>query len=208
MRVVDPVGGDSYFEKRRRRYNEPAQPRELTFSCYRRMPFFSRERTCEWFRQALEAARTKFDFQVWAYVLMPDHVHLLVNRGGTSLRSPEGRAEAPEMSRFLQAVKEPVARQAIGYLKANAPQWLTRLTVHEGQRVRHRFWQPGGGYDRNITSTEALRAMIDYIHANPVRRGLVARVEDWEWSSARWYAGIRPVRIEMDSQALVELARG
>jgi len=56
MRVVDPVGGGSYFEKRRRRYNEPGQPRELTFSCYRRMPFFSRERTCEWFRQALEAA--------------------------------------------------------------------------------------------------------------------------------------------------------
>ena len=70
------------------------------------------------------------------------------------------------------------------------------------------FWQPGGGYDRNITSTEALRAMIDYIHANPVRRGLVARVEDWEWSSARWYVGIQPVRIEMDSQVLVELARG
>jgi len=197
MRVVDPVGGGNYFEKRRRRYNEPGQPRELTFSCYRRMPFFSRERTCEWFRQALEAARTKFDFQVWAYVLMPEHVHLLVHPG-----------EAGEMSRFLQAVKEPVARQAIGYLKANAPQWLARLTVHEGQRVRHRFWQPGGGYDRNIISTEALRAMIDYIHANPVRRGLVARVEDWEWSSARWYAGIRPVRIEMDSQALVELARG
>ena len=91
MRVVDPVSGESYFEKRRSRYNEPGQPRELTFSCYRRMPFFSREGTCEWFRQALEAARTKFDFQVWAYVLMPDHVHLLVNPGGTSLRSPEGR---------------------------------------------------------------------------------------------------------------------
>jgi len=162
------------------------------------MPFFSRERICEWFRQALEAARTKFGFQVWAYVLMPDHVHLLVHPGEA----------AGEMSRFLQAVKEPVARQAIAYLKANSPQWLARLTVHEGQRVRHRFWQPGGGYDRNITSTEALRAMIDYIHANAVRRGLVARVEDWEWSSARWYVGIQPVRIEMDSQVLVELARG
>ena len=113
MRVVDPVGGGSYFEKRRRRYNEPGQPRELTFSCYRRMPFFSRERTCEWFRQALKAARTKFGFQVWAYVLMPDHVHLLVHPGEA----------AGEMSRFLQAVKEPVARQAIAYLKAKAPQW-------------------------------------------------------------------------------------
>src|SRR5262249_48785979 len=75
-------------------------------------------------------------------------------------------------------------------------------------RLRHRFWQPGGGYDRNITSAAALRAVIDYIHANPVRRGLVARAEDWEWSSARWYAGLRPVKLEMDLGVLTELAQG
>jgi hypothetical protein len=44
---------------------------------------------------------------------------------------------------------------------------VARVTV---RRVRHRFRQPGGGYDRNITSTEALRAVVDCIHANPVRR--------------------------------------
>ncbi len=49
---------------------------------------------------------------------------------------------------------------------------------------------------------------IDYIHANPVRRGLVARAEDWEWSSARWYAGLRPVKLEMDQGVLTELAQG
>jgi hypothetical protein len=40
---------------------------------------------------------------------------------------------------------------------------------------------------------------IDPMHLNPVRRGLVERPEDWEWSSARWYAGIRPVPLEIDS---------
>jgi putative transposase len=198
MRIVDPQTGKTYVEKRRRRYNEPGQPRELTFSCYRRYAFFSRERTCAWFCQALEAARAKFSFQIWAYVLMPDHVHLLVYPGEA----------AQQMSRFLQAVKQPVARQALGYLAAHAPEWLARLTVREGARLRQRFWQPGGGYDRNITSIETLRSMIDYIHANPVRRGLVANILDWQWSSARWYAGIRPVKIEMDDQVLMELARG
>ncbi len=43
-----------------------------------------------------------------------------------------------------------------------------------------------------------LKLMIDYIHANPVRRGLVERPEEWEWSSARWYGGTRSVGIEMD----------
>jgi putative transposase len=198
MRIVDPQTGKSYIEKRRVRYDEPRQPREFTFSCYRHFAFLGRDRTREWFCQALDEACTEFAYQLWAYVVMPEHVHVLVYSG-----------DAPEqMSAFLQAVKEPVARKAIRYLKEHAPEWLARVTMHEGRRVRRRFWQPGGGYDRNITSTEALRAVIEYIHANPVRRGLVARAEDWEWSSARWYAGLRPVKLEMDKEVLAELARG
>ena len=180
------------------RYNEPGQPRELTFSCYRHYAFLGRDRTRAWFCEALDDARREFAFQLWACVVMPEHVHVLVYPG----------AAVDKMSAFLQAVKEPVARKAIRYLKETSPEWLARVTVHEGRRVRHRFWQPGGGYDRNITSTAVLRAVIEYIHANPVRRGLVARAEDWEWSSARWYAGLRPVKLEMDGSVLVELARG
>jgi putative transposase len=72
------------------------------------------------------------------------------------------------------------------------------------EKRRRRYNEPG---QPNITSAEALRAMIEYIHLNPVRRGLVKRPEDWEYSSARWYAGRRPVPIEMDSMILEELAR-
>jgi putative transposase len=198
MRIVDPNTGKSYVEKRRRRFNEPGQPRALTFSCFHRYAFLAHDRTREWFCEALDNARARYGYQLWAYVLMPEHVHLLVYPGN-----------APErMARFLQAVRQPVARRAIHYWKSNAPDWLARLTVREGKRIRHRFWQPGGGYDRNLTSAEALRAIIDYLYANPVRRGLVAKVEDWEWSSARWYAGIRPVKLEMDRDVLRELARG
>jgi putative transposase len=168
MQITDPITGRIYCEKRRIRYNEPGQPRELTFSCYHRYPFFTRDRTREWFCEALAAATTKVGFQLWAYVIMPEHVNVLVYPG-----------DVPErMSAFLRALKEPVARKAIAYLKKNATEWLPRLTVREGERLRRRFWQPGGGYDRNVTSTEALRAMIDYIHANPVRRGLATCGEE------------------------------
>jgi putative transposase len=51
------------------------------------------------------------------------------------------------------------------------------------------FWQTGGGFDRNITEPQTLESMIDYIHQNPVRRGLVERPSDWVWSSAGWYEG-------------------
>ena len=42
----------------------------------------------------------------------------------------------------------------------------------------------GGGYDRNATEPRTLLQMIDYIHNNPVRRGLVAKATDWIWSSS------------------------
>lgn len=43
------------------------------------------------------------------------------------------------------------------------------------------------GYDRNIKSSKVLISMIDYVHLNPVRRGLVTRPADWKWSSAAWF---------------------
>jgi putative transposase len=167
MRIVDPVTGQVYVEKRRHRFDEVGEPRAFTFSCYRRLALLERERSREWFREALEGARQRFGFQLLAYVLMPDHVHLLVWPGLAGAQEP----------RFLQALKEPVGRKAIAFLRATAPAWLACLRVREGRRVRHRFWQPGGGYDRNITSTAALRAVINYIHTNPVRRGLGAAAE-------------------------------
>ena len=74
MRVFDPKSGKSFLQKRRRRYDEPGHARELTFSCYRRFQFLSRDRTRQWFVDALEAARAKWAFDLWAYVLMPAHV--------------------------------------------------------------------------------------------------------------------------------------
>ena len=188
MRIRDPNTGKSFVQKRRRRSDEAGQARELTFSCYHRYPFLSRDRTRRWFLEALQEARGRWPIDLWAYVLMPEHVHLLVYP----------REAGVMISGFLSDVKEPIAREAIAYLRRHAPDWLPRIRVREGSRVRHRFWQPGGGYDRNIAGGSTLRRVMDYIHANPVRRGLVERPEDWEWSSARWYAGIHPSLIEMD----------
>jgi putative transposase len=47
-----------------------------------------------------------------------------------------------------------------------------------------RFWQEGGGYDRNLRTEVAVMAAIRYIHENPVRRGLCLQPTDWRWSSA------------------------
>ena len=72
---------------------------------------------------------------------------------------------------------------------------LARLVDGRGD---HRFWQRGGGYDRNVVCEAAVRETIDYIHANPMRRGLVTRPTDWRWSSAQWYAGERASGPQID----------
>ena len=119
---------------------------------------------------------------------MPEHVHLLL--------AP--RQECVALGRFVGRIKEKVARRGIAWMEENSQKWLDRITVQEGDVTRRRFWQPGGGYDRKVLELKTLQAMIDYIHANPVRRRLVDRPEDWEWSSAGFYAGSDLVKIEMD----------
>ena len=51
----------------------------------------------------------------------------------------------------------------------------------------YRFWQDGGGYDRNYVTPVEIRKQIDYIHNNPVRRGLVENAVDYRWSSAGFW---------------------
>jgi putative transposase len=194
MRINDPKTGQSFFQKRRHRYEHDRGPRELTFSCYRKFPFLKSDRTRQWFHEALEEQRKTWSMDLWAYVIMPDHVHLIV--------SPRKRGQ--DVALFQGAVKERVGRQAVQWLVKHAPQWIPKITVQEGSLTRRRFWQPGGGYDRNIIQVESLLEMIRYVHANPVRRDLVARDVEWEHSSARWYAGARPVPIEMDATLPME----
>ncbi|MBX3443354.1 MAG: transposase [Planctomyces sp.] len=152
------------------------------------MRLLDKDRTREWFLQALEEARMRWPVDLWAWVIMPEHVHLLVRP----------REIQVSIGRFLGAIKERTARPAMRWLAEHSPEFLRTLTVQEGAITRRRFWQPGGGFDRNVEQARTLESMITHFHMNPVRRGLCERPEEWEWSSARWYAGIRPVRVEID----------
>lgn len=73
MENIDPSTGHVCVQKRRRRYEEPGQPRGLTFSCYRGYAFLSKDRTRRWLCETLDIARRQFGFEVWAYVIMMNH---------------------------------------------------------------------------------------------------------------------------------------
>ena len=170
-------------------YNDQGHAHELTFSCYRGFQFLRSERTCHWLAESLFYTRKQFDIDLWAYVFMPEHVHLIIHP----------RKAKYDIAAIRQSIKEPVGRKAIAFLKADESKWLQRITVRKNSRVRRFFWQRGGGYDRNIIELPTLLKMIDYIHNNPVRRELVEQAHQWKWSSADWFLERNCSPVEMDS---------
>jgi putative transposase len=180
---------DPQNHKTRRAWDEPGHAHFLTYSCLHRWPLLNRERSRRWVIEALEHTRAHLHVQLWAYVIMPEHVHVLV----------WPHSDAP-VRRILANLKHPVAKAAHGFLNDTKNQeWLERLTVRYPSRAVFRFWEPGGGFDHNLWQHRSLKAVIDYIHANPVRRGLVENPLDWEWSSARFWDDRTDVPIRMDA---------
>jgi putative transposase len=177
------------YRKKRRAINELGHAHFLTFSCWKRWPLLSKNRSREWVIEAIAQLRETQHVAIWAYVIMPEHVHLLILP----------RERDYEMSRILAALKAPVSRAAKLFLQqTNSEFWLGRLTTKHGNRETFRFWQPRGGFDGNLWKERTIQQVIDTIHANPVRRGLVDRPTDWEWSSARAHAGGGDVPLQID----------
>jgi putative transposase len=175
--------------KTRKAWNEPGHAHELTFSCFQRLPLLGNDRTRTLFIEALDRTRSRYRIELWAYVILPEHVHVLL-----------WPTEADySIAAILKSLKQPVARASLRHLRKQDSPWLSRLGVRRGGRTEHRFWQEGGGYDRNIHDEGVAWTCVEYIHANPVRRGLVEQPTDWIWSSARWYAGMDGVLLEMDA---------
>jgi REP-associated tyrosine transposase len=179
-----------------RRYNDPGHAHALTFSCYRRQPFLSKDGSRRWLIEAIERARVKHGFHIWAYVVMPEHAHLLLWPTGPDY----------DISEILRSIKQSVANKALTYVRRVAPGFLGQMEDRQPNgAIHYRFWQRGGGYDRNVVEPETVHRQVDYLHHNPVRRGLCAKPEEWFWSSAADYVGARVGPLKIDRETLPRL---
>jgi putative transposase len=178
---MQPGSSEGVRRKKVRHFDEAGHAHFLTFSCYHRLALLSKDRSRRWLVDALAAARKKHGFDLWAWVIMPEHVHLLIFPSRPSYR----------IAAILADIKRPVGQAAIDWVRNNRPDFLSQLRVENRGRVYHRFWQAGPGRDHNIHEPETAHRIIEYIHNNPVSRGLVSKPEAWPWSSARDWAGDR-----------------
>ncbi len=159
-------------------YHEPGAFHELTFSCYKRQPLLANNTWREQLAHCIDVAGEEFETRLVAFVFMPEHVHLLVMSAGNEA----------SIDKYLARVKQPFSKWVKQRLVEVNSSLVRRLTVQERPgKSCFRFWQEGPGYDRNMTTPAVIEAAIEYLHMNPVRRGMVPRAVDWKWSSASWY---------------------
>ena len=167
-----------------RHFHEPGHLHELTFSCYQQMALLTDDAWREKLARCIDVAGDEASIELVGFVFMPEHVHLLVYPTTTN----------PPISRYLARIKQPFSKEVKDVLAGRHSSLLFRLTVQERPgKTCFRFWQEGSGFDRNLFSAEAVSLSLDYIHNNPVRRGSCRCAVDWEWSSARHYAGLAAI---------------
>ena len=172
------MGHSPPHRKRVRHFDDPGHVHELTFSCFQRRQLLVDDHIRKLFCEALDRAVEGHNFRLLAFIIMPEHVHIMVQP-----RSVEGR-----ISDLLFAIKRPVSLRIKQYLHETNPALLESLTIRQRPGVQtFRFWQEGPGYNRNLTEPSSILAALNYIHLNPVRRGLCERAIDWKWSSSRYH---------------------
>jgi len=123
---------------------------------------------------ALEQVRRRFRMYVWGYVVMPEHVHLLVSEPAENW-----------LARAMQILKTQVAITARKQGKRTAggvPFWQARY------------------FDHNVRNSEGFVTQLRYIHRNPVKRGLCDKPQDWPWSSFRAWATDESGLVEVESR--------
>lgn len=139
---------------------------------------------------AIDEARTSAGLLLFAYVLMPDHFHLLTD-------SPH------KPSKVLQFIKGIVSRRVIDYLKDHGYESSLRKLQHEGWKRNHRYslWQHDSDIF-SVTSESMFMQKVNYIHLNPVRADFAQKAIDYPWSSARFWNRCpledEPLRVDIE----------
>jgi putative transposase len=138
-----------------------------------RLPVFRTDKIKTIVSNALNEARKSGGFLIFAYVIMPDHLHLVTDNS----KKPE------QILRYVNGI---VARRVIDFLKENGYTSSLEKLCHEDYRRGHRYslWDHHPNI-RLLTSESMLMQRVHYTHQNPVRAGLVEKAEDYKYSSAR-----------------------
>jgi len=162
------------------RFQQSGQSHFVTFCCYHRRRLLISDENRRIFESALERVRRSYRLYVYGYVVMPEHVHLLVSE-----------PQQGTLAEALKSLKQGTSRRLIRNLPLEPKAGLSGPPEH--------FWQKRY-YDFNIRNYPQFVEKLRYIHRNPVKAGLCERPENWPWSSFHHYATGAEGRVEIESE--------
>jgi len=177
--------------KRLHRYVGTGHLHFITTSCYHRSPLLGTARRRNLFLQIFEQVRVRYGFVIVGYVLMPEHIHLLISE-----------PDRGTPSTVMQVLKQRFARRVLGERRRRsepAQGTLWQEAIEAGHVWQARY------YDYVVRTEVKKREKLRYIHRNPVKRGLVLEPDQWGWSSSRWYAHGERGAVLVNEQRRVEL---
>ena len=171
------------------RFQHSGQSHFVTFCCYHRRPLLASDESRRIFESALERVRRSYKLYIYGYVVMPEHVHLLLSE-----------PQLGTLADALKSLKQGVARRSLGNIPLKPKPGLSGAPAKPGlSGPPEHFWQKRY-YDFNVRSYPQFVEKLRYIHRNPVKRGLCDRPEDWQWSSFLHYATGAEGRVEIESE--------
>lgn len=167
-------------------YDNLNTARFVTVSCYRRQQLLTDITRITILLEEIDHARTKHAFRLFGYVIMPEHIHLVLH--------PQ---EGAKLGSIIGEIKSKSARRVFDCMRDSGIPIPKSLMVSRDGVTRPAFWQRRC-YDHNCRTRETTIEKIAYCHNNPVKRNLVKAPEEWRWSSAGWYAGVREAPLRID----------
>ncbi len=180
--LVQPTGFRPWAGWAMERWHKPQGVRLhfLTGNVYGRIPVFGQPEFCSIFLDSLDYCRRKYQLQVYGFVIMPDHFHLLV-----------GVPRDGVLSNFLRDWKGFTAHSLVERMQERGKRvWLKKFHTGPSQRrrdARFHIFQ-ADTHVEGIFSKHFVKQKLDYIHKNPVVAGLAQREVDYPYSSARnWF---------------------
>lgn len=160
----------------------------ITCSCHRRLALLRTVRARNAFVKALGQVRKDYGFALVGYVVMPEHIHLLISEPAKGTPST-----------VMPVLKQRVSRQMRQRRRKVAPAAQLRLRIEGETDPLPQFWQRRF-HDFKVWSAKKRAEKLEYMHANPVKRGLVQDPRDWPWSSYSAYSGRGTPLLEIDLQ--------
>lgn len=178
-----------------RHFDHDGRVRFVTFSCHKRLPLLTNNRFRSIITRWLAAAREEHGFKLLGYVIMPEHVHIVI-------WPPEGSAVGTIVGR----IKQESAKEILRILDSVSSPLLGKLTITRNGEIKRAFWQRRC-YDHNCRGANSVWEKIEYCHKNPVKRGMVRDPSRWTYSSHNWYQGDRDVPLQMDEPVQIKLTK-